>query len=222
MSRRGRALGFACLAVLCAVASGALASGYRESVEGQLGELRSVAIVTAPLEPSAPLTRPRLRNAVEIREVPVRFLPPDALADPVEALGRKPLAPIPPGSYLLASLLRSPGAGRAAATPQLGARLSPVEITVSGAGALAAQGPGAGLRVDVVVAAEPVTGGRARVRVAAEDVRLIALEQAPPEEAASVGADSWNATLALRRAQALELIEAENFAREVRLIPAGR
>ncbi len=72
----------------------------------------------------------------------------------------------------------------------------------------------------MVVAGEPVTGGRARVRVAAEGVRLIALEPADPEEAA-VGGDSWSATLALSREQALELIEAENFAREVRLIPAG-
>jgi hypothetical protein len=94
-------------------------------------------------------------------------------------------------------------------------------VTVTGAGSLAAMGDPAGTRVDVVVAGEPVTGGRARVRVAAAGVRLIALVPASPEEATSEGEDSWNATLALHRREALRLIEAENFAREVRLIPSG-
>ncbi len=66
-----------------------------------------------------------------------------------------------------------------------------------------------------------MTGGRARVRVAAEGVRLIGLEPASPEDGTATGGDSWNATLALERRQALRLIEAENFAREIRLIPAG-
>ena len=33
------------------------------------------------------------------------------------------------------------------------------------------------------------------------------------------GSATWTATLALRRPQALRLIQAENFARQVRLIP---
>jgi hypothetical protein len=35
------------------------------------------------------------------------------------------------------------------------------------------------------------------------------------------GSAAWTATLALRRPQALRLIQAENFARQVRLIPQG-
>ena len=35
------------------------------------------------------------------------------------------------------------------------------------------------------------------------------------------GAAGWTATLALTRPQALRLIQAQNFAREVRLIPHG-
>ena len=93
-------------------------------------------------------------------------------------------------------------------------------MTVSGAGALASAGR-TRTTVDVVVAGEPVTGGRARVRVAARGVRLLAIAPAAPEEATATGGDGWSATLALTRAQALELIEAENFAREIRLIPAS-
>ena len=219
MSRRGKALGFAALAALCAVASASIASGYRESVDDQLGDLRTVVVVSESLEPGRPLGRATLERSLELREVPVRFAPPDALVDPGEALGRKPFAPIPAGSYLLASQLRVPGTGQPDG-PVLGGGLSPVEITVTGAGALASAAGSPAARVDVVVAGEPVTGGRARVSVAASGVRLIALEPADPEEA-SAGGDSWSATLALSRDQALKLIEAENFAREVRLIPVG-
>ena len=48
-----------------------------------------------------------------------------------------------------------------------------------------------------------------------------AIAPADPGEETAVGGDSWSATLALTREQALELIEAENFAREIRLIPAS-
>ena len=54
------------------------------------------------------------------------------------------------------------------------------------AGSLASLGDPSGTRVDVVVAGEPVTGGRARVRVAAAGVRLIALEPATAEEMVAV------------------------------------
>lgn len=221
MSSRARALGFGALAILCAVASASIASGYRDNVDAQLGELRSVVVVSETLEPGRPLDRGVIRRALELRDVPVRFAPPDALSDPDEAEERRPLATIPAGSYLLASHLRLPRSGGAGPPAELGGGLHPVEITVTGAGALASAGGAVTARVDVVVAAEPVTGGRARVHVAAEGVRLIGLEPAGPEDDASVGGDSWNATLALDRPQALKLIEAENFAREVRLIPAG-
>ena len=217
MSSRARAIGFAAIAVLCAIASASIASGYRDSVDAQLGELRSVVVVTEPLPAGRPLRRATLRRATELREVPVRFAPPDALMDAAEAIDRRPLASLPAGSYLLASHLRPPG-GEAERQPRLAGDLHPVEITVTGAGPLASATP---VPVDVVVAGEPVTGGRARVSVVAEGVRLIGIEPAAPEDGTAAGGDSWNATLALERRQALRLIEAENFAREIRLIPAG-
>lgn len=220
MSRRAKAIGFAALAALCAIASASIATGYRESVDAQLGDLRVVAVATEALERGEKLDRRRLLRAVELREVPERFAPPDALAEPAAAAGRRLLAAVPAGSYLVASVLRVPGPGPGV-RPQLAGDLQPVEITVTGAGSLASAGDLAGTRVDVVVAGEPVTGGRAKVRVAATDVRLVGLEPAAPGEATAAGEDSWVATLALRRPDALDLIEAENFAREVRLIPSG-
>lgn len=220
MSRRARAAGFAVLAILCAVASAAIASGYRDSVDAQLGELRGVVVVDRPLPAGKPLGRSEVRGSLTIREVPVRFLPPDVLVNPAEAVGRRLAAAVPAGSYLLNSHFRSTTAPRPDG-PRLGDGLQPVEITVTGAGAIAALGSSTAVRVDVVVAGEPITGGRARVRVAAEGVRLLAIAPASPAEGSSIGGDDWSATLALTRDQALGLIEAENFAREIRLIPVG-
>lgn len=92
-------------------------------------------------------------------------------------------------------------------------------MVVSGAGSIAARV--GGVRVDVVVAAEPITSGRRRVRVAAEGVELLGLERLEPGSVPEAGDDAWRATLALTRAEALELIEAENFARQIRIIPTG-
>ncbi|MFN8113359.1 MAG: SAF domain-containing protein [Solirubrobacterales bacterium] len=217
MSRRGRALAFGLLAAVCGIASASIASAYRERVDAQLGATEAVVTVTRPLAAGATLRTPLLRKATEMREVPVRFLPPDALSRPTQATGRRLAVAVPAGSYLLGSQLRVPDEPDRG--PRLGDRLHPVEVTVSGAGALAAGG--AGSRVDVVVAGEPVTGGRARVTVAARGVRLLAIAPADPADETAAGSDGWSATLALTRAQALDLIEAENFAREIRLIPVS-
>ncbi len=219
MSRRGRALAFGLLAAICAVASASIAAGYRDSVDQQLGELREVTVLTAPLRAGMKLSRRALRGATEARSVPVRFLPPDVLTDPMAARGRRLAASVPAGSYLLASHLRQPSAG-AGSGPTLQRGRHPVDILVAGAGSVAARGGGVTF-VDVVVAAEPITGGRSRVEVAAEGVQLLGLEPADPAAAAESGGDAWMATLALERGQALELIEAENFARQIRIIPAG-
>jgi Flp pilus assembly protein CpaB len=99
-----------------------------------------------------------------------------------------------------------------------------VEISVSGAEALAASGGDPrGTRVDVIVTTEPGPGGGSgRTYVAAERVELLALGQSDPGADAGLpgaGSADWTATLALTRAQALRLIQAESFARQVRLIP---
>jgi Flp pilus assembly protein CpaB len=217
MSRRSRALAFGLLAAVCGVASASIASAYRDRVDEQLGATVPVLTLTRPLAAGTTLRSQVLRKATEQREVPVRFLPPDSLTRPTQATDRRLAVAVPAGSYLLGSQLRVPRAPDRG--PSLGGRLHPVEVTVSGAGALAAGG--AGSRVDVVVAGEPVTGGRARVTVAARAVRLLAIEPADPADETAAGTDGWSATLALTRAQALDLIEAENFAREIRLIPVS-
>jgi Flp pilus assembly protein CpaB len=99
-----------------------------------------------------------------------------------------------------------------------------VQISVTGTEALAATGRDLqGARVDVIVTTEPGPGGgRGRTYVAAEGVELLALSQGADAAGVDLPGPSSatsTATLALTRPEALRLIHAQNFARQVVLIP---
>jgi len=228
VSRRGRAIAFGALALACAGLAAAVASGYRGGIEAQLGPLRPVVVATGGLDERREIAARDVAELLELRRVPSRFAPPDGLTDPRQALGREPVAPIPAGAYVTATLLRlesREGPNRPART-LAGAREA-VEVTVTGAEALAAGGAEpAGQRVDVVVTTEPhAGGGPGRTYVAAEGVRLLALREAGGAQAPEVGPtgpSAWIATLAATRSESLRLIQAHNYARELRLIGAGR
>jgi Flp pilus assembly protein CpaB len=228
VSRRARATAFGAAALVCAAAAAAVTSGYRSDVAAQLGPLRGVLISRRPLPPHRPLTPQVIRDSVEARRVPVRFIPAGAIGSPAVLLGRSPAATIPAGSYILAAQLRARGARRRSSQPdELPRNRQPVELAVSGAAALAAAGRDpVGSRVDVIVTTEPRgASGSGRTYVAASGVRLLALRRSPGDAAG--GADplspaaEWIATLALTRPQALKLIEAESYARAIRLIGAA-
>jgi pilus assembly protein CpaB len=218
MSRRGRAAAFLVLALAAATIAAGIANGYGSRVARGYGALRPVVVVVADLAAGEPIGPERMSSALEVRRVPERFAPPDALAVPEEALGLVPAADLPAGSYLLAPQLRAPERSPASALG-LGGSRRPVEISVSGAGALLAAGPlRSGARVDVVVTAEPDGVGPGRTYVAASRVPLIALE---PELEGSGPSGIAAATLGLTKDQALRLIAAENFARQVTLLPGA-
>jgi Flp pilus assembly protein CpaB len=218
VSRRGRALGFALAALFAAAAAAAIADGYGASVARGYGALRPVVVARAELDAGEPIAPGRVAAELEVRRVPVRFVPPGALEATIEAIGLAPTAPIAAGSYLLASQLRPPRAG-AGAGFGLGHGRHPVEISVTGAEALLVGGAQpVGGRVDVVVTAEPDGPGPGRTYVAAAAVPLLALGPGA-EGAASAGIAS--ATLGLTRQQALRLIAAESFARRVTLLARG-
>jgi Flp pilus assembly protein CpaB len=219
MSRRIRALAFATGALLCAALAAGLASGYRTEIAAEYGALRSVVATVESLPPRRVLRPKVVERSLEVRRVPERFVPPDALAIPEEAVGRAPAAPLPAGSYLLAShLLEAASPKRSSRRP--GPGRAPVDIAVAAAGGLIRQAGGQLRRVDVVVVSEPGPGRRGRTSVAAEGVRLLDLRPADADAELSPGptTGSYVATLALTRAQAVRLIQAESFARQVRLI----
>jgi len=216
MSRRGRALGFLFLALGAAIAAAAIADSYGAGAMRGFGPLRPVVVVDSGLTAGSRIGPREVGSALTVRRVPERFAPPGALALPAEALGLVARTALPAGSYLLAAQLRPPRR-RSAAGTALGQGRSPVEIAVSGAGALLAAGPsGPGSKVDVVVTAEPVGAGPGRTYVAAAAVPLLALRPGAEGVAGTAAA-----TLGLTRSQALRLIAAESFARKVTLLPQG-
>lgn len=216
MSRRGRAVAFGVMALAAAAVAAGIADGYGSRVARGYGTLRQVVIAGAELPAGRALGPRQVSAALEVRRVPDRFIPPGALVAPVEALGLAPQAGIPAGSYLLAGQLRSPQKpGERSGT--LGAGLHPVEISVSGADALVAAGPPAsGARVDVIVTTESGGSGPGRAFVAAPAVPLLSL--APAAEGPEPGGLSV-AVLGLSRSQALRLIAAQSFARQITLLP---
>jgi Flp pilus assembly protein CpaB len=206
------------MALAAAVVAAGIADGYGSRVARGYGALRGVVVAGAELPAGKVLGPHRLSADLEVRRVPERFIPPGALAAPVEALGLAPRVAIPAGSYLLAGQLQppqKPGEPSGA----LGAGLHPVEISVSGADALVAAGPPApGERVDVIVTTESGGSGPGRAFVAAPAVPLLSL--APAAEGPEPGGLSL-AVLGLSRSQALRLIAAQSFARQITLLPRG-
>lgn len=217
MTRRGRAAGFLALAVTAAALAAALAQRYGSSLAAGYGPLRPVVVTVAEIPAGETIGPREARSGLEVRRVPVRFVPPGTLRVPSAALGQEARVSLPAGSYVVASQLALPRPERPPG-PRLGRGRRPVEIAVSGAEALfAGSAAPQGGSIDVVVTAEPRGPGPGRTYVAAAGVRLLALREASPSGPGPGG--GWAATLALTRGQALELIEAESFARAIRLLP---
>jgi hypothetical protein len=215
VSRRRRA---AVLVVAAAAAAGlgvALVSGYSNSVSQSYGRLRPVVVVTGLLAGGELLTPRILRDRTEIRQVPARFVPARALPAPDRALGFEPQGPLAAGSYLTAGILRRPEGDRPG-KPRIARGRVPVELTVSGAGALSGPGTasGRGRMVDVLVTEEGRIGGRGKTRIAALRVPLLTVVGSDP-----AGAGTSRVVLGLTRSQAISLIDAESFARRLTVLP---
>jgi pilus assembly protein CpaB len=220
--RRRRGL----LLLALALASGALAASLVrdrvESVERRVGPLVPVAVAARDLRAGARLA-PR---DVAVRRVPAAYAPRRALGSPAQAVGHAPGVALPAGAYLTPELLGGSGEDRTGGGLPRGQRA--VEVAVAGGGALESAGPGS--RVDVLVSTE-ANDGRGSTSVALENVELLAIRPAgaegsgleagggPEEGPAAAAAVTAVATLRVTLRQALYLTAAQNFAREVRLLP---
>jgi pilus assembly protein CpaB len=210
-----------------ALASGGLAASQvhdreRKAAE-QIGPPVEVLVAARDLPAGARV----VRGAVAVRAVPARFVPPDALASAAGVVGARVAVPVAAGGYLTAGLLE--GAGRPAGENGTVKGRRAVTVEVAGGGALAdlAGGGGgdltSGLRVDVLVSTE--TGaGAGRTVMALAGAELLRLGQtggpyADPEAASASTGPTALATLRVSVREAIYLTAADNFAREIRLLP---
>ena len=219
-TRRRRALLLLSLSLACGgLAASEVGSRMRE-VEAAVGS--GVPVLTATRD--VPAGEELRAEHLGVREVPERFAPPDALTAPEEAIGLPVGAPVARGSYVTTALFGDVAAGRGPGQGpgplRRGERA--VEVAVAGGEVLAGSAPGA--RVDVLVSTDS-REGPGRTLLALEDVELLDLR--PGEgggvEAVDAGgasaAASGLATLRVTLQQAVYLTAAQNFAREVRLLP---
>jgi len=203
-----------------ALASGGLAasevSSRTRAVEERVGPLVPVVAAREAIEPGTKLTPDRLA----VVQVPARYAPPDAVADPAQAEGLRTGGALERGSYLTASAFAvGPDDGSAEHPGDgLGRGERAIELKVAGADALGAlAGPGA--RVDVLITSE--SGESAgHTELALEDVELLTLKTSDGVAAdADKASSSATATLRVTLKQAVYLTAAQNFAREIRLLP---
>jgi pilus assembly protein CpaB len=211
--RRGAVL------IALALAAGGLASSRVErrerGIESQVGAPVPVVVATADLRQGQRIGAKQASGALAIRQVPERFAPADALADPRDAVGATLAAPVAAGGYLTAGALAAPSADGA----EPGAALAPgqraVEVAVAGGEELTGAGPGA--LVDVVVTTERGEG-RGRTYLALERVELLGARPGGDGAAAEDGRPAALATLRVTLRQAVFLAAAQSFAREIRLL----
>jgi Flp pilus assembly protein CpaB len=220
VSRRGRAAAFALLALAAAAFAAAIADRYGSRAALGFGRLVPVVVARGQLPAGEAIGPDAIESKLELRRVPERFVPPGTLLRPETALGLEPIVVVPPGSYLASHLLRPPRERSGRRRSRLARGLRPVQLTIAGsAPAIGAVAPPGRATVDVVVTAEPAGAGAGRTYVAAAGVPLLSLAPGQPAVGPAATAE---ATLALTRAEALDLIAAESFARRMTLLPRAR
>ena len=207
-ARRRRGL----LLVSAALASGGLAASQvhereRRAAE-ELGPSVDVLVAMRDLQAGARVTR----DAVGRRRVPARFVPPDALPSAQPIVGARTSAPVVRGGYVTAALFAGAPARQGSALRR-GERAVTVEVAADAD--LAEAVPGA--RMDVLVSTETGPAG-GRTTMALAGAELLRVEDggrsADPSDGPTV-----LATLRVSLRQAIYLTAADNFAREIRLLP---
>jgi pilus assembly protein CpaB len=206
VSRR-RAAATLALALLSGWIAASDVRSRERRVKAGIGEFAPALVAHADLKAGQ-----RVRGTdLELRRLPVRFLPPDALRSTADALGLRAAVPIPHGAYVTASALATPNDSQDTDAAALAPGERALDVTVSNTGADELGGPGA--RVDVLVTTGR-DGSAGRTNLALQDVQLLAVRQGGGQDS-----DKLIATLRVTVRQAVYLTAAQNFAQEVRLLP---
>jgi pilus assembly protein CpaB len=214
--RRRRGVLLAGVAAVCGGLAAASVHRTIAEVESRTGLPVPAVVAVRDIAAGSRLRSQVVATRLALRQVPARYVPRDALAEPGQALGLELAVALPAGAYLTAPMLTPPG-GQAAIGAPIGRGQRLIEIAVSGGRELTAAGGPA--RVDVLVTKEGRTGG-GRTFIALENVELVAARSAGAADAADGGGTPADtvATLRVGAKAAVFLTAAQNFAREVRLL----
>ena len=215
MTRHRRGALMLGLAAVCAGLAASSVDRYADDVAAQVGPLREVVVARRDVPRGTLVTASVADATLARRRVPLRFAPPRALGAPREAVGYRTLAALAAGDYVAAADLGTPRPTAAPADARVG-RL--VEVAVTGAGTIASM-LRPGTLVDVLVTTDGQRGAP-RTYLALQRIELVGFSGSRPS-GAQEGADA-TATLRTTLRQAATLTAAQNFAREVRMVPRPR
>lgn len=211
MSHRRRALLLGGLALVLGGLAASNVAGREAALARRVGGLVDVVVARKQVAAGATI-RPA---ALAVRRVPRRFAPKARVGEPGMVAGQKAAVDIPAGTDLTFAMAGDgspPVAG-----PAIGKGERVAEVVALGSPELITRGS----RVDVLVTPEPRPSERGETVLALEDVAV--LDAAPAAEesrgADAAPGDRVAAALLVTLRQAVYLAAAQDFARELRLLP---
>ena len=215
MSRRARGLALLGAAACCAGLAASSTSRYTNEVRAQVGAPVPVVTARSRISGGSVLTPASAARYLEVRQVPERFAPTSALHAIGATIGYRIAMPLSPGDYVTDGALSGQVAPGSKDVLDGGGGARVVEISVAGATSIAeALHPGS--RVDVLITTE--RGSAPRTYLALQGATLVDFRAGAGGEGGD-GAGKAAATLRVSLRQAVLLTAAENFARELRLVP---
>ena len=205
MSRRRRGIVLAALALILGGLAASDVSSREAAIDRRLGP--AVPVVVARTDP--PAGRAVRVADLAIRQVPARYAPAAAFANPSEAAGLRTTAAVGHGTDLVPSLLAD-GIAEGAASLRPGERVA----LVTAIAPINLIRPGG--RVDVVITRAAQDGDRI-VTTTLEDLEVLAATAAGEDN--DSGAPRVSVSLRVRARQAVYLAEAQTLASAIRLLP---
>ncbi|MEA2155573.1 MAG: pilus assembly protein CpaB [Solirubrobacteraceae bacterium] len=217
MSRRRRALLLGGLAMVLGGLAASNVAGREAALSRRVGALVDVVVAREPI-PAGHAVR---ESALAVRRVPARFAPRPPVDSPRALAGMRAAVDIAGGSDLVPARFGDGRPGPAVPEMRPGRRIA--QVVALAPPALVT----AGSRVDVLVTPEPRAGSDGEAVLALEDVAVLDAVPAAAADAPANGASGARpapgarvaASLLVTLRQAVYLAAAQDFARELRLLP---
>ena len=205
MSRRRRGIVLAALALILGGLAASDVSSREAAIDRRLGP--AVPVVVARTDLAA--GRVVRASDLAIRQVPARYAPAAAFANPSEAAGLRTTAAVVHGTDLVPSLLAD-GSAEGTASLRPGQRI--LSIIAVAPSKLIRPGD----RVDVAVTRAAGDGNSGLTTLALSGLEVVAV--APASADGNSGQSRLNVSLLVSVRQAVYLTAADSFAREIRLL----
>jgi pilus assembly protein CpaB len=207
VSRRRRAVLLAGLAIVLAALAASDVAGRESALRRAIGEPVPVVVVRRDLRPGDRLDA----RTLAVRMVPSRFAPALRYASTAAVTGLKAATDIPAGADLQRPLVDG-GAQGGGAPVNPGERIA--DVVAAGSPQLIVPGG----HVDVLVTRERGEG-EGSTRLALQDAEVLAVRPVDGKVDDTPGTPHVAVSLRVTAQQAMYLAAAQNFARELRLLP---